>query len=86
MKIIIGISILAVTALSILYACSEDKWNERTREEFIEKCVEDGVTETSCHCILEKIESLNYSPSSLYSKDEKVKKAYEDAIASCLGL
>lgn len=86
MKIAIGLSVFAVVLLTVLYSCTEDKWNEKTRKEFIEKCMEEGITEDSCNCILEKIEKKEFTPSSLYSEDEEVKKAYEDAMASCLGL
>ncbi|MEZ4936366.1 MAG: hypothetical protein R2799_02095 [Crocinitomicaceae bacterium] len=86
MRIVLILFVLGGISLGLLYACSEDKWNEKTRQEFIEKCTEEGITESSCNCILEKIEAMNYSPSSLYSEDEKVRKAYEDAMASCLGL
>lgn len=86
MRIIIGISVIAAVLITVLYSCSEDKWNEKTRQDFIETCMKEGITESSCECILEKIEEKEFTPSSLHSEDEEVKKAYEDAMRTCLGL
>lgn len=86
MRIVLGISLFAVVLLAILYSCTDDKWSEKTRKEFIEECMKNDLTEDACHCILKKIEEKDFKPSSLNSDDEEVKKAYEEAIEGCLGL
>jgi hypothetical protein len=77
--------LLSSSLILIISSCSEDKWNEKTREDFIKECKKD-LTEESCKCVLEKIEAKNYLPSDMYSSESDVKKGFEEAMQDCLGL